>query len=60
MGRRGQALGREAELTKLAGLGQWRCLWIHTYVEQTGEEIIRIISARKATRRERAIYEEEN
>jgi uncharacterized protein len=33
---------------------------IHTYVEQNGEEIVRIISARKATRREHAIYEEEN
>jgi uncharacterized protein len=31
---------------------------IHTYVEQNGEEIIRIISARKATRGERAHYEE--
>jgi uncharacterized protein len=31
---------------------------IHTYVEQNGEEIIRIISARKATRSERAYYEE--
>ena len=33
-------------------------LVVHTYVEQNGEEIVRIISARKATRRERAIYEE--
>jgi uncharacterized DUF497 family protein len=32
---------------------------IHTYVEESGEEIVRIISARKATRRERARYEEE-
>jgi uncharacterized DUF497 family protein len=31
---------------------------IHTHVEQNGEEIVRIISARKATRRERTIYEE--
>lgn len=31
---------------------------IHTHVEQNGEETIRIISARKATRRERAAYEE--
>ena len=31
---------------------------IHTDVEQNGEEIIRIISARKATRGERARYEE--
>ena len=31
---------------------------IHTYVEQNGEEVIRIISARKATKRERARYEE--
>jgi uncharacterized DUF497 family protein len=31
---------------------------IHTHVEQNGEEIIRIISARKATRGERAHYEE--
>jgi uncharacterized protein len=33
---------------------------IHTYVEESGEEIVRIISARKATRHERAAYEEEN
>jgi uncharacterized DUF497 family protein len=33
-------------------------LVIHTYVEQNGEEIIRLVSARKATRRERALYEE--
>ena len=32
---------------------------IHTYIEQNDEETIRIISARKATRRERARYEEE-
>lgn len=34
-------------------------LVVHTYVERNGEEVIRIISARKATRRERAHYEEE-
>jgi len=31
---------------------------IHTYVEHNGEEAVRIISARKATTRERALYEE--
>jgi uncharacterized DUF497 family protein len=31
---------------------------IHTHVEQSTEEIIRIISARKATRGERTRYEE--
>lgn len=31
---------------------------VHTYVEQDGEEIVRIISARRATKRERARYEE--
>jgi uncharacterized protein len=30
----------------------------HTYREDTGEEVIRIISARKATARERSIYEQ--
>lgn len=30
----------------------------HTFVEQAGEEIVRIISARKATRKERQRYEE--
>ena len=35
-------------------------LVIHTYVEHDGEEIIRLISARKATRRERARYEEDS
>jgi uncharacterized DUF497 family protein len=30
----------------------------HTYVEAGGEEFVRIISARKATPRERTIYEE--
>jgi uncharacterized DUF497 family protein len=34
-------------------------LVIHTYVETNGEEIVRIISARKATRSERARYEDE-
>jgi hypothetical protein len=52
------------------GEGRWRTIGyvgavallvvIHTYVEQNGEETIRIISARKATRRERAIYEQGN
>ena len=30
----------------------------HTYFEEGGEEVIRIISARKATPRERRVYEE--
>jgi uncharacterized protein len=30
----------------------------HTYSEESGEELIRIISARKATPHERRIYEE--
>jgi uncharacterized DUF497 family protein len=30
----------------------------HTYAEEDGEESVRIISARKATPRERTIYEE--
>ena len=30
----------------------------HTYEEEDGEEVIRIISARKATPRERMIYEQ--
>lgn len=30
----------------------------HTYEDKHGEEIIRIISARKATKRERQIYDE--
>ncbi len=33
---------------------------IHTYTETKGKEIIRIISARKATRRERQCYEKEH
>ena len=33
-------------------------LVVHTDVEQNGEEVVRIISARKATSRERARYEE--
>ena len=32
----------------------------HTYREQNGEETVRIISARKATKRERKNYEERN
>jgi hypothetical protein len=32
----------------------------HTYCEQNGEETVRIISARKATKRERKHYEERN
>jgi uncharacterized DUF497 family protein len=32
----------------------------HTYSEENGKEAIRIISARKATRREREYYEEKN
>lgn len=38
--------------------GQVVVLVAHTFGEQNGEEIIRIISARKATPREREIYEE--
>jgi uncharacterized protein len=30
----------------------------HTYMERDGEEVIRIISARKATKKERVFYEE--
>lgn len=30
----------------------------HTVREENGEEVVRIISARKATRRERRVYEE--
>ena len=30
----------------------------HTYKEENGEEVIRVISARKATPRERKVYEE--
>ncbi|MGH8400420.1 MAG: BrnT family toxin [Gammaproteobacteria bacterium] len=30
----------------------------HTYIESHGEEVVRIISARKATAHERKIYEE--
>lgn len=30
----------------------------HTYREEEGDEVIRIISARKATRHERRVYEE--
>jgi len=33
-------------------------LVVHTYDEADGERVIRIISARKATRRERMIYEQ--
>lgn len=33
-------------------------LVVHTYREESGEEILRIISARKATPRERTIYEQ--
>lgn len=33
-------------------------LVVHTYGEEGGEEVIRIISARKATPRERKFYEE--
>ena len=39
-------------------VGAVALLVIHTHVEQNGEETIRIISARKATRHERAVYEE--
>jgi len=34
-------------------------LVVHADREETGEEVIRIISARKATPRERRVYEEE-
>jgi uncharacterized protein len=43
-------LGREALLNIL--------VVVHTVMEQGDEEVIRIISARKATPRERAFYEE--
>lgn len=33
-------------------------LVVHTWLEQSGEEAIRIISARKANARERKVYEE--
>jgi hypothetical protein len=33
-------------------------LVVHTYREQSGEEVLRIISARKATPRERTVYEQ--
>ena len=33
---------------------------IHTYIEKNGQEIIRIISARKATKQEGKHYEEKN
>jgi uncharacterized DUF497 family protein len=33
-------------------------LVVHTYREKSGEEVLRIISARKATPRERTIYEQ--
>ncbi len=32
----------------------------HTYREESGEEVIRIISARKATAHERTVYEQGN
>jgi uncharacterized protein len=54
----------------VAGEGRWRTMGLvnglvilivaHTYLEQDGQETIRIISARKATRRERKHYEEKN
>jgi len=31
----------------------------HTYTQKAGDERIRIISARKATKKERALYEED-
>jgi hypothetical protein len=33
-------------------------LVVHTYREPSGEEVLRIISARKATPRERTVYEQ--
>ena len=54
----------------VAGEERWRTMGLvnglvilivaHTYLEQDGQETIRIISARKATRRERKHYEEKN
>jgi hypothetical protein len=38
--------------------GVYLLLIVHTLRDEDGEEIIRIISARKATRNERRIYEE--
>lgn len=34
-------------------------LVVHTFAEQGGEEVVRIISARKATQKERERYEED-
>lgn len=48
--KRWQTLGLAAGIVVL--------LVAHTYLEQGGEEVIRIISARKATPQERKIYEE--
>lgn len=52
-----------------AGKERWQTLGLvhgtvvllvaHTYLEDDGEEVIRIISARKATARERQYYEQE-
>ena len=44
------ALGRVEDLNIL--------VVVHTVVDERNEEVIRIISARKATPRERAFYEE--
>jgi uncharacterized DUF497 family protein len=54
----------------VAGEERWRTMGLvnglvilivaHTYLEQDGQETIRIISARKATKRERKHYEEKN
>ena len=49
---RWQTIGRAAGISVL--------LVVHADREETGEEVIRIISARKATPRERRVYEEEH
>ena len=35
-------------------------LVVHTYIDNIGQEIIRIVSARRATKKERKHYEEQN
>ena len=51
--------GGEERWQTLGGVGPVVILLVaHTYFERDGEEVIRIISARKATRHERSSYEE--
>ncbi|MCC6374159.1 MAG: BrnT family toxin, partial [Moraxellaceae bacterium] len=35
-------------------------LVVHTYIDSIGQEIVRIVSARRATKKERKNYEEQN